>query len=143
MPPLTDPLSSPPKSQFLADALAALSKRRKAIRNKVRKLSVEKVLERTDGDEWEKLEVTCDDGLGQRLRLFLWEDRWIFIDARASAKKGWAWEFTEQGRLVGGLDARALVEALEASLEASFQRSSASMKQIWTPLLTTGPRLVS
>jgi hypothetical protein len=142
VPPLTGPSSASPKSAFLTDTLAALSKRRKALRHKLRHISVERVLERTEGNEWEKLEVSCE-ALGPRLRLFVWQDRWVFVDARTPTKEGWAWEFTTQGRLVGGVEARALVAALEATIEASFLESSAALERVWTPLLATGPRPVT
>lgn len=140
----TDPLSKPPKSAFLSDVLLALEKRRKAIRHKVRQLAVEKVLERADGDQQEKLEICCDVGVREKVRLFLWDDRWVFVDARAPTKdSGWAWEFTNQGRLGGGSDARALVQAFEQSIDAAADQSADGLARVWTPLLASGPRLVS
>ena len=137
---LIDPLSKQPKSEFLADTLRCLAKRRKAIRHKVRDIAVEKVLERTGRGEREKLEIACT---GPALRLFVWDDRWVFIDARTLVKdKGWTWEFTDQGRLVGGADGRGLVAALEETIEAVSSQSSAALKQIWKPLLASGPRLI-
>ena len=143
MPPLIDPLAVPLKNIFLADVGSALAKRRKAIRHKVRNIAVEKLVERSDGYEGEKIEVELTVA-GQSFRLHIWEDRWTFIDARRPEKgTGWAWEFTRQGRLVGGVDARALVELLEQSIEAATLQSSAALEGLWAPLLATGPRSVS
>ena len=136
---LTDPLSSAPKTPFLAGVLAALAKRRKAIRHKVRSISVEKVLERTSADEREKLEISSSVGAA-RLRLFVWEDRWVFIDARTPTKaSGWAWEFNYQGRLLGD-EAHALIHAFEQSIDAATIQSGEALGGVWKPLLATGPR---
>lgn len=139
MPSLIDPLSLPTESPFLKNILGGLSKRRKAIRYKVRQISIEKVRERTDSEEREKLEITCEWN-AKKLRLFLWDDRWVFIDARMSSKQGWAWEFTHQGRLMGIADARVLVAALEQSIEASSLGDSATLEGLWSRLLAQGPR---
>ena len=121
--------------QFLADFLEGLGKRREAIRHKVRSLAIEQV---TD-DEQEKLEISSRTGPAA-LRLFLWDDRWVFFDARTRTKdKGWAWEFTHEGRLVGS-DTQGLVEALEASIDAAYEQSSEGLERVWKPLLATGLR---
>lgn len=140
----TDPLSKPFKSAFLTDVLLALAKTRKAIRHKVRQLAVEKVLEHTDGDHHEKLEICCEVGAREKIRLFLWDDRWVFVDARTPTKdSGWKWEFTHQGRLGGGSVGRALVQAFEQSIEAAADQSADGLGRVWMPLLASGPRLVS
>lgn len=137
---VADPFSTPPRSQFLAAVLAGLGKRRKAIRHKCHSIAVEKVLERTSTNEHEKLEISSEVG-GARLRLFVWDDRWVFVDARAPTQNGgWAWEFTQQGRLIGD-EGRALVQALEASIDAAATECREAMERVWKPLLATGPRL--
>lgn len=141
-------LSRPPGSAFLADLLESLRRRRKAIRRHVRDFAVEKVLEREDGEELEKLEVEC--GLPGRerttVRLFVWEDRWVWVDARSMVdrKQGWAWEFSAEGRAAGGADGRRLVEALEASIAAASpveDDNAAILRGLWKPLLAAGPSL--
>ena len=140
MPLSSDPLSSAPKSQFLAAVLATLAKRRKAIRHKTRHIAADRVLERMSAEEHEKLEVTSDVGMA-RLRLFVWDDRWVFIDARTPTKNsGWEWEFTCQGRLIGE-EAAALIRAFEASVDAAASQSSEALQRVWKPLLASGPRL--
>jgi hypothetical protein len=140
---LVDPLSQPPKSGFLADIHFSLAKRRKAIRHKVRDIAAEKVKERSEGVEREKLEITREiDGRGTSLRLFLWEDRWTFVDARRPTKReGWAWVFTSEGRAV--VDARTIIEGLEASIDAAALQSVEAFERIWRPMLATGPRPVA
>jgi hypothetical protein len=136
---LTHPLSSAPKSLFLSDTLAALAKRRRAIRHKTRGLAVDKVLERTGAEEQEKLEISAEVGAA-RLRLFVWDDRWVFIDARIPTKtSGWEWEFSYQGRLVGD-DTRALFGGFEQSIDAVAAQSDEALDNVWRPLLAAGPR---
>lgn len=101
------------------------------------------MLERTSGDEHEKVEIACDVAMARKLRLFIWNDLWVFIDARTPTKSsGWAWEFTHEGRFAAG-EARALVEALEDSIDAAAAQSSEDLERVWKPLLASGPRLVS
>jgi len=139
VPLLTDPLSSAPKSAFLAGTLAALGKRRRAIRHKVSSIAVEKVLERTSTDEHDKLEIFATVGAA-RLRLFVWDDRRVFIDARTPTKtSGWAWEFSYQGRMAVS-EPRFLIEAFEQSIDAVAAQSGDALDGVWKPLLATGPR---
>jgi hypothetical protein len=138
----TDPLSTAPNSPFLAEVLASLAKRRKAIRHKARSITVEKVRERANAEEREKLEISAEVGAA-RLRLFVWDDRWVFIDARAPTKRsGWAWEFSYEGRMVGD-EARALIGAFEQSIEATTTQPAETLAGVWKPLLASGPRLSS
>lgn len=140
VPHLIDPLSTAPKSPFLAGVLAALAKRRRAIRHKVRKIAVDKLRERISADEHEKLEISSVVGTAQ-LRLFVWDDRWVFVDARIPTKSdGWSWEFSYEGRLVGD-EARALIEAFEDSIEAAAMQSGERLELVWKPLLAGGPHL--
>lgn len=140
---LVDPLSQPPTSGFLADILLSLAKRRKAIRHQVRNIAAEKVKERAEGVEREKLEITCEiDGRGTSLRMFVWEDRWILVDARRPIKKeGWAWVYTSEGRTT--VDGRTIVEGLEASIEAASLQSVETFERVWQPMIATGPRPVA
>lgn len=129
-----------PASNFLAGVAIALDKRRKAIRYSLRNLKVESCEERLSDEEPDKLEITGKLGR-TNLRLFVWEDRWVFVDARTPMKgDGWAWESTHEGRLTAG-DAQVLVNALEASIAAASGQSSDEFERVWKPLLATGPRL--
>ena len=143
----TDPLTAPSRNAFLNEVLASLGRRRKAIRHKAR-FTVEKVVERTDGDEREKLEITCALYFARdtSVRLFAWQDRWLWVDARSFQKsEGWIWQFTARGRAIGGLDGRSLVAALEASIAASSQvneENAALLQSIWQRVLAVGPSVV-
>lgn len=132
-------ISSTTLSPFLTDLAVALDKRRRAIRYKVRDLRIEKGNDRLSADEPDKLEVTGKVGPA-KLRVFVWEDRWVFVDARTPTKReGWSWESTHEGRLIGG-DAEVLVSALEASIDAARSQSSDDLSRLWKSLLASGPR---
>lgn len=141
-----DLLAMAPRSRFLAEVLAALKKRRRAIKYTLRKFTAEKLVERGEGQDREKLEIGCEFHSSQHtaLRLFLWGDRWIWVDARSLKKgDGWTWHFTHEGRAVGGLTGRQIVEALEASISASSPahgNHAELLEQVWHPILALGPR---
>lgn len=141
-----DLLAMAPRSEFLAEVLAALKKRRRAIKYTLRELTAEKIVERGEGQDREKLEIGCEFRSSQHtaLRLFLWGDRWIWVDARSLKKgDGWTWHFTHEGRAVGGLTGRQIVEALEASIAASspvHNNHTELLEQVWRPILALGPR---
>lgn len=138
---LRDPFSMPPANQFLAGIVAGLAKRRRALRTKTRSLAVEQTLEGAGAEEQEKLEVSIRTGT-TALRFFVWDDRWVFVDARTpTTSKGWAWEFTHEGRFIGS-DLQGLVEALEASIDHASEQSGEELYLVWKPLLAAGPRPV-
>jgi hypothetical protein len=135
-------VNSSRESPFLDDLLSSLTRRRKAIKHRVRALRAERVSDSSDGLESAKVEIQCDL-LAPRtmLRLNAWADRWIWVDARRSGKSGWVWQFTTEGRLLGDQLARELVAALEASIGA--QGIESDLRAIWAPILAQGPRRVA
>ena len=121
-----------------------MRRRRRAIRYRVPSLTAEKVVERTSTTDREKLEITCEIGARRaRLRIFIWEDRWIWVDARRPSKvAGWSWQFTREGRVVGGLDGRRLVQVLEASVDAassSDEDAARALDEVWQSIFAIGP----
>ena len=100
--------------------------------------------------ELEKLEIECAPLVPRRtiVRMFVWEDRWVKVDAWSmiGSTHGRTWEFTAQGRAAGGIDGRSLVQALEASISAASpleQVSVGALRGVWKPLLASGPRPVA
>ena len=83
---------------------------------------------------------------GQRvqLRVQVWGDRWVWVDASRYSKSGWVWEFTSEGRFVSPNGARSLVEHAEAMIIASHKKPAAEVPQamhdIWSKSLAVGPR---
>jgi hypothetical protein len=53
------------------------------------------------------------------LRVEVWDDRWVWVDARRSSKSGWVWESTIKGRFVSPGGARDVVAFAEQTLSAA------------------------
>jgi hypothetical protein len=108
------------------------------------------VKEIADGKESARGRVDVDigfrvDGARIFLRIHIWDDRWVWIDARRSSKSGWVWEFTREGRFTSPAGARGVVANAEATMDAAFLSADQvpnAMSAIWSKSLATGPRLV-
>lgn len=125
---------------FLEGMAFGLRKRTKAISHKVRTLGCDKVYDLRDGERRERLELRIEDIDQIEFRMHAWPDRWIWLDARRSAKSGWLWEWTDAGRLTGQI--QALVPAIEDTLAQLIRMEPAqvsSLTSIWKPLLAKGP----
>jgi len=133
------------QTTFIAEVQEALRKRGKPIKYRKSDISIERVIERTNGEEWEKLEIECPfHRTTTRLSVHLWHDRWVRIDARRSSKAGWVWHFTAEGRLLGSHSARDFVALFEESLSAGHwdEQAPARLENVWKPALATGPKAV-
>ena len=85
------------------------------------------------------------DGRSVILRVHAWQDRWLWVDARHSSKRGWTWEFTAQGRFLPAAGARAVVAKVEEMLRAAHLPPAdvpRSMAVIWARTLAAGPKRV-
>jgi len=85
------------------------------------------------------------DGRSVILRVHAWEDRWLWIDARHSSKRGWVWEFSMQGRLLPAAGARGIVTKVEEMMRAAHLPAAEvtkSMATIWARTLAAGPKRV-
>lgn len=137
-----------PRSQdlFLAELLDCIRRRRKSLKHQTRSFTVERLVEMGSGDPVERIEIEARLGAKTVVRLFAWQSRQIWIDARQpGAGGGWAWAFTDEGRLTGENDARSLLAAFEATLAMSFGMTAASadgFSSIWAALLAKGPRQI-
>lgn len=134
------------ESDFLNDVAFSFKKRRKSLKHRCAQIAFGKVYEIENNQETERLELKLQarsSSKGERLRLHAWPDRWIWVDARKGAKKGWEWEWTFDGRLLGAFTGRDLIAAVEESLAFSFYSDTApqsyDVSNIWQPLLAKGP----
>lgn len=133
-----------PSSALLVSVLAALRRRHKALKDRVRELRVERIVDHSEDSQVEKLEIECVASGRTKMRLFVWEDRWVWADFRRISKRdGWLWAFTVEGRIFGVDPARQLLEALENSIGEAFEMTTGELdrfERIWAPLLAQGPR---
>ena len=134
-----------PKSdhEALADFLEAIRKRSRALKYKFAVVECERVIELKDREAHERIELRLAERStrGLRLTLWLWDDRCCWFDARRGAKSGWAFEWSYDGRLVGELAGRGLIEALEKAHEliAVYEGNAEQLTSLWRPLLLRGP----
>lgn len=140
--------ASVPPADFIDDLLVSIAKRRKAIKHKVLGISVERVADRVEDVERRKLEITFTKwGPNHRvIQIFAWDDRWIWVEVSQSSKSAeFRWTYSLQGRLIGGLGGRRLVEAAEATIEAGYQLTRDQIGRfddVWKPILAAGPQAV-
>ena len=135
---------------FAADAVASLAKRAKAIRHSGAKLEWRDVVEIEDGVESEvarvDVEISHETFTGLiRLRLKVWGDRWVCVDAGFLQKRRWAWESALQGRFVGQDGGRGLVRMIEETMSVSRSADSAVpnlIEEVWEKSLAKGPKVV-
>jgi len=140
-------MSNVPRFQdpFLEDIAFAFRKRRKALSHKVRLAEYAKVYELWDGEKIERLEIELHEYEQITLRLHAWSDRQLWLDARRSAKRGWAWAWTYRGRFLGDSPASKIIEALEVSLTLVHGMTASrtgDLAEAWARLIAQGPRLV-
>lgn len=132
-------------SEFLEALALAFRKRRKALRHKARGAGYAKIYERVGDEKMERLEIHLPKYDGALLRLHAWPDRKIWLDARRSAKKGWAWSWTKEGRLLGTWSAAEAMQILEATFDRLYEMTADHVDELsepWNALLADGPRLV-
>jgi hypothetical protein len=138
------PLASPEPENFIEEVIAALKKRSKSIKHSGGALQIERVKEIENGVESSvgRLDITVQMRRKVQVRLIVWGDRWIWVDARQIAKLGWLWESTLQGRLLGDHLAKLLVAKIQETISAvqSYDQSvPGQIERIWKTHLAAGP----
>lgn len=134
-------------NDFVSEVAESLRKRSRAIRHRGALIECQNVKEIEDGVESEIRRLDIDisyriSAASVRVRLIVWSDRWLWIDARRSAKRGWAWEATMEGRFFSADGARALIRLLEDTISSTKTSDGvpATLERIWKPHLALGPR---
>lgn len=134
-------------SAFLAGIAESLRRRSKAIKHRTSGSSCERVIEKTDGADKELMELRFAL-YGRplvRMTLCLWGDRWLWIDIRQAARKGWRFEWQHEGR-VGATEPRRVVETILATLSQPLVEESARdlarLDALWRAVALQGPRAV-
>ena len=119
--------------------VASIKSRSKAIKNKTSTYNLQKVIEKEDGNAWEKLEI--DFILRSRLsvRMFVWDDRWAWIDVRKSAKYGWEFEWQHEGR-IGSATSKQIVNKLENTFTWGNSHRVNELQKCWFEIMHEGPK---
>jgi len=137
------------ESRYLTEITQSFSKVRKSLKYSSHDVKFNKVMDKIDDGQIEKIELSVRSSRSRnniRVRLYTWEDRWVWIDARKSKKEGWEWEYTIEGRLSGSTSERELMETFKA-----FNRNSTTYNEDsitkeanlhWMKLIATGPKEV-
>ena len=138
------------KSSFLTEITKSFFKVRKSLKYNSHDVKFNKVIETIDSKKLEKVELSIRSSLSRnsiKIRLYIWADRWLWIDARKSKKDGWEWEYTFEGRLSGLASERDLMEALKAFNKSSITYTEDSVAKEsdlhWMRLIATGPKALS
>ena len=139
---MSQPTPLPWTSAFLAEVDAAWAKRRRAIRNQTRSAATQQI-DASEEDE-ERFVLAFSLRVRQHVTVTVRASRQVTVVAAESIPNGgWAWQFTDAGRLAAG--APALVAAIEETLSACFGMTAertGRLDAIWRPLLAKGPRAI-
>lgn len=138
------------KTSEIQSVVDSLNKRRKSIKNRVHSLAFERVIERDENGELEKLEValrTRKATNSPSFRLHVWSDRWVWVDARLGGKSGWEWEWQCEGRCHGDNIGKSLVSSIEKSISivaiTDTDNIAGGLDKVWASLLAQGPKEVA
>jgi hypothetical protein len=132
------------ESPFLDAVVKSLRKRSKSLGHKCKYYDRKRVWEVDGAARREKAELSFSL-LGPHpvgVACHLWDDRWIWVDVRQPAKRGWVFEWQHQGR-IGASEPRLIAQAIEKTLDIHLDNDAgrtANLVRIWLPLAAMGPR---
>ena len=134
------------EDQQLEQISDSLRRRRRALRNKTRSINLDRVIESEGGCRTEKLELTVEPLVPRRayVRVFLWADRFIWVDARQPSKNGWRFSWSKEGQLVGRKrgQLQKTIEQTIDELAGDPTRVDATLEELWAPIISTGLRSI-
>lgn len=139
------------ESSFLQDITESFSRVRKSIKYDADDLKFTKVLDKVSNASSEKIEITICSSKSRnsiRIRMYVWDDRWLWIDARRSTNinDGWEWEYTIEGKMSGSSTERELFDTLKSFYKESqmynAENATSNANLCWKKLIATGPKEV-
>jgi len=133
------------KNTFLEEIVSALRKRSKALKHKTSRISIDRIYEVNDDERCEKLELNIDPILPKKCNceVFIWEDRWIWLDVRKGSKTGWIWEWGIEGRVldVSGRDILLRIEEMLSKLKRldadKKEQNESILNNVWSGIIAT------
>jgi len=138
------------ENESLRKFIEATRRRQKALNYKFGEINFTKVVEIDDGISSERLELILrrkkKSPNSLTIRVYFWEDRWVWIDAREGQKIGWKFEWSFEGRLSGSRDCQDLIECIEQSyslfLDIGDYDPTSNLQKIWHDVLLKGPVVI-
>ncbi len=134
------------ENHVLTEIAVTFAKKRRSLKYNASTLKFHKVYDIVEGEKVEKIEISVESSRSRnsiRMRLYIWEDRWVWIDVRKAGKVGWDWEFSKHGRLSGNYSPRQFIEAFKEfySSSALFDSQATALEAfaVWNEILATGP----
>ncbi len=133
------------ESKFLSEIVTALRKKSKSLKHSVSTYSCERIRERTEGVESEKLEMSFElwDTPPIWIAFNCRDDRWMWLDIRQSANSGWKFEWQHEGR-IGVTEPTAVANLLLRSVQFPYGENITPalrfLDEQWKSVAITGPR---
>jgi hypothetical protein len=133
------------ETAYLNEVVQAFVKRSKALKRKFKDLRLERIYDEAAVPPMECLQVsfrTSFSPSGPRVKLRVWENRWVWVDARQPSKAGWLWSSTSEGRIAGGKSGTDVLRALENFYillpNHDYMGDLDGAAQVWSDLLLSG-----
>ena len=134
-------------SHFATKTAACLARRAKAIRYSGARLEWQDVVDSDGGNESgvSRLDVEIAQRTATgllRVRLKVWDDRWVRVDAGFLQKHRWVWECAFEGRFLAKEGARDLVRKIEETRSIGGSEDptvSLEIGRLWKSNLAKGP----
>jgi hypothetical protein len=135
------------QDEFLESVSVAFQKRQKSFSHRASDADVAKVYERRTerrgAEEYLEIWLVAYDSAS--LRLWAWPDRFIRLEARRPMKKGLAWSWAYDGRLLGERSASEVIAALEETYGLFYEMEASRTNAFsgpWERLLARGPQAI-
>lgn len=134
--------------EFVRNVVSCLAKRSKAIKQRGARVEFHVVKAHPPEKPNASVEVLVSyslDGATVRLRVYAWDDRWIWVDVRRPTKRGWAWSVTCEGRFLDQVGAAGVISRVEETISATHEPDReipTLVNEIWADCLARGPRAV-
>jgi hypothetical protein len=131
-------------SKSLIDFHSALKKRSKSLKKKFKVINFSTEFDdKFSGMELANLTLQkLISPKSKTIRMKVWSDRWVWVDARESSKTGWQWKFSAEGRFPGNARWEDLVYSLEETGAVLSDSEKENIEKIWSRILAKGPRSV-
>lgn len=134
------------KSEFLSEVVFCFKKRSKALKHKCPSIICDRIIEREDGIENEKIEILVSEvNQSVNIQFHVWDVRWLWISATPCSSSVKLEPWSKEGRASTAGLAQELEQAFEDSLSIAylpFNDQELEYHRIWNNLIAEGPKAV-